>query len=276
MTVGFSGEPTEGVVPLTVQFTDMTTGGPTSWSWDFGDGTYGTEQNPSHTYTAAAAYQVRLTVGKGGTTNSMTRNEYITVEPVPTTTATATSTTSATSSSTLAAYFDASPRTGSAPLSVVFSDSSTGSPTSWTWDFGDYSTSTEQNPIHSYDSAGSYTVTLTVNKTGDGKTLKKSGFIVVNSTLGAPTTERTLPGARSSDSLSMATATPRVTTQKAVTAASGNKSKTPTPTLTGKAWLEYEKQRMAEVDAQAASKPQNKDLITQIIEFFRGLIPFGK
>ena len=192
----------------------MTTGGPTSWSWDFGDGTYGTEQNPSHTYTAAATYQVRLTVGKGGTTNTMTRNEYITVDPVPTTTATATGTTSAASSSTLAAFFDASPRTGSAPLSVVFSDSSTGSPTSWTWDFGDYSSSTEQNPVHSYTSPGTYTVTLTVNKTGDGKTLKKTGFVVVNSTLGVPTTERTLPGARSSDSLSMATATPRVTDPK--------------------------------------------------------------
>jgi hypothetical protein len=53
------------------------------------------------------------------------------------------------------------------------------------------------------------------------------------------------------------------------------KTKTPTPTLTGKAWLEYEKQRMAEVDALAANAT-NKDFISQIFDFFKGLFPFLK
>ena len=53
-----SGYPTEGPVSLTVQFTDLSTGGPTSWSWDFGDGSTDTTQNPSHTYTVAGTYSV--------------------------------------------------------------------------------------------------------------------------------------------------------------------------------------------------------------------------
>ena len=54
--------------PLTTDFTDLSTGGAiTSWSWDFGDATTSTAQNPGHTYTAAGTYTVSLTVtGPGG------------------------------------------------------------------------------------------------------------------------------------------------------------------------------------------------------------------
>ena len=55
---GFSASPTSGQVPLAVQFTDTSAGSPTSWSWDFGDGSAAsTQQNPSHTYTAAGTYR---------------------------------------------------------------------------------------------------------------------------------------------------------------------------------------------------------------------------
>jgi hypothetical protein len=57
----FSASPTSGVVPLQVVFTDTSTGGPTSWQWDFGDATTSQEQNPTHTYTAPGTYTVTLT-----------------------------------------------------------------------------------------------------------------------------------------------------------------------------------------------------------------------
>ncbi|WP_446219651.1 PKD domain-containing protein [Micromonospora sp. IBHARD004] len=58
------------------------------------------------------------------------------------------------------ASFTASPTSGTAPLSVQFTDTSTNSPTSWSWNFGNGTTSTQQNPMATYDSAGTYTVTL--------------------------------------------------------------------------------------------------------------------
>lgn len=75
----FSGTPTSGTVPLTVQFTDSSTNGPTSWSWDFGDGNTSTAQNPSHTYNQEGTYTVSLTVD-GSNTN--TKTNYITVSQV--------------------------------------------------------------------------------------------------------------------------------------------------------------------------------------------------
>ncbi len=60
------------------------------------------------------------------------------------------------------AQFSAAPLVGPAPLSVTFTDLSTGIPTSWMWTFGDGETSTVQNPTHVYDTPGTYTVTLDV------------------------------------------------------------------------------------------------------------------
>ena len=65
------------------------------------------------------------------------------------------------------ADFSASPTSGKAPLKVKFTDQSTENPVKWNWDFGDGQTSIDQNPTHTYVSAGTYTVKLTVkNKTG--------------------------------------------------------------------------------------------------------------
>ncbi|MBB3083226.1 PKD domain-containing protein [Geodermatophilus sabuli] len=57
----FTSSVTEGQAPLEVRFTDTSAGGPTSWSWDLGDGTTSTAQHPTHTYTAPGTYTVRLT-----------------------------------------------------------------------------------------------------------------------------------------------------------------------------------------------------------------------
>jgi len=78
------------------------------------------------------------------------------------------------------AAFTASPTSGTAPLTVSFTDQSTGSPTGWSWDFGDGATSTLQNPGHTYDAAGSYTVSLTVTNADGSDTETKVDYIVVS------------------------------------------------------------------------------------------------
>jgi PGF-pre-PGF domain-containing protein len=84
-----------------------------------------------------------------------------------------------------AASFTASPASGTAPLTVQFTDTSQGSPVSWSWYFGSFNTtdigvSTSQNPLHTYDTAGTYTVTLRVNST-PGNYVYKTGTIAVTS-----------------------------------------------------------------------------------------------
>jgi PKD repeat protein len=75
----FTADVTSGPVPLSVNFTDQSTGDITSWSWDFGDGATSTEQNPSHTYTDLETYTVRLTVTGPGGSDTNTKADYIKV-----------------------------------------------------------------------------------------------------------------------------------------------------------------------------------------------------
>ncbi|MBN1886664.1 MAG: PKD domain-containing protein [Thermoflexales bacterium] len=148
--------PVSGGVPLQVTCTDNSTGGPTSWSWDFGDGTSSTDQNPPvHTYSNAGSYTVQLTVlGPGG---SDTASVTIVVSPGP------------------VAAFTCSPSSGNRPLDVICTDNSTGSVTDWTWDFGDGGSSTDRNPpAHTYSNAGSFVVQLTVTGPGGSSTANQT------------------------------------------------------------------------------------------------------
>jgi len=79
----FSGTPTSGEAPLTVNFMDESTGGtPTSWSWDFGDNSEtSTLPNPSHTYTEEGTYTVTLTATNAGGSDGETKVDYVTVDP---------------------------------------------------------------------------------------------------------------------------------------------------------------------------------------------------
>jgi len=164
----FNANPLVGTVPLPVTFTDTSTGSPSTWNWIFGDmgaGNTSTVQNPSHMYTTAGTYSVNLTVTNAGGSKTLIKTNYITVTPpVP------------------VANFTGTPTTGPAPLSVSFTDTSTGSPSSWIWMFGDMgagNTSTLQNPIHTYMSAGTYSVNLTVTNAGGSNTLIKTNYITV-------------------------------------------------------------------------------------------------
>jgi FOG: PKD repeat len=73
--------------------------------------------------------------------------------------------------------FSASTNSGNAPLKVTFTDESTGSPTSWKWDFGDGTNSTEKNPVHTYNSSEQYPVTLTVKNNAYCGTKTVFGYI---------------------------------------------------------------------------------------------------
>lgn len=76
---GFTADLTSGPVPLTVNFTDQSTGDITSWSWGFGDGATSTEQNPSHTYTDAGTYTVSLAVTGPCGSDTEVKANFITV-----------------------------------------------------------------------------------------------------------------------------------------------------------------------------------------------------
>jgi PKD repeat protein len=166
-TADFTGSPQSGTSPLTVQFTDQSTAGSspiTSWSWSFGDGGTSIAQNPSHTYTGAGSYTVRLIVGSSAGSDTLSRASYIGVFVAPT------------------ANFSGSPRSGVSPLAVQFTDQSTSGSapiTSWSWTFGDGGTSTAQSPSHTYTDAGSYTVRLIVGSSAGIDTLSRAGYIGV-------------------------------------------------------------------------------------------------
>jgi len=76
--------------------------------------------------------------------------------------------------------FTASPASGTVPLAVSFTDTSTGGVTAWSWNFGDGGTSTAQSPTHTYTAAGTYTVTLT-GRTAAGASASSSRTVQVNS-----------------------------------------------------------------------------------------------
>ncbi len=157
----FSASPTSGKVPLKVQFTDKSTGFPTSWKWTFGDGTTSTKQNPTHKYSKAGKYTVSLTVKNAMGSNTVTKTEYIKVITKP------------------VANFTSSVTSGKAPLNVAFTDTSTGIPATWIWNFGDGSKSYLQNPTHKYSKAGKYTVSLTVKNAAGSNTKTMSNYITV-------------------------------------------------------------------------------------------------
>jgi PKD repeat protein len=83
MTANFSATPVDGAAPLSVQFTDSSTGLITSWLWDFGDGNQSTEQSPLHQYTEAGTYTVKLTISNEAATDIETKTDYITVSENP-------------------------------------------------------------------------------------------------------------------------------------------------------------------------------------------------
>jgi PKD repeat protein len=179
LSADFTAAPVSGQAPLTVQFTDRSTGNAASWAWDFGDGGSSILPNPSHTYTFAGTFGVRLTVRGSAGSDTEYRQGLVTVtEKVQ----------------APGAAFTASPLSGTAPLSVQFTDQSTGSPTAWTWGFGDGSTSSLRNPAHTYTTPGTYLVELTaVNSAGTDSARETVTVTAPATTVPPTTTATTLP-----------------------------------------------------------------------------------
>jgi len=144
-----------------IHFTDESAGEIVSWSWDFGDGTTNTEQNPAHAYTKKGNYSVSLEVSNkaGGDTATLA----ITVLEPP------------------LANFSASETKAVVDLKIQFTDESSGDIDSWSWDFGDGTTSTAWNPSHTYKDAGTYTVSLTVSNAVSKDTRVKRDYITITS-----------------------------------------------------------------------------------------------
>lgn len=154
----WSATPVGGAAPLTVQFTDASTGTPTSWLWNFGDGNTSTVQNPSHMYLNPGNYTVTLQVGN----STLTRSGDINVSAplVPT------------------AYFTAAPLSGKHPLTVSFINNSKNA-TNYQWTFGDGKTSTLKNPNHIYNSPGVYTISLTAISLAGSAKFVRTRYIFV-------------------------------------------------------------------------------------------------
>ncbi|PAV14424.1 hypothetical protein ASJ81_14020 [Methanosarcina spelaei] len=157
----FTSSVTSGKAPLNVKFTDTSTGTPATWIWEFGDGSKSFVENPTHKYSKAGTYTVKLTVKNAVGSNTVTKTDYIKVTAKP------------------VANFTSSVTSGKSPLTVAFTDTSTGSPTKWKWNFGDGASSTLQNPKHKYSKAGSYTVTLTATNAAGISTTTKTDYIKV-------------------------------------------------------------------------------------------------
>lgn len=165
----FIYSPSSGTLPLIVQFTDTSQNNPTSWSWDFGDGSTSTLQNPSHIFNNVGNYNVTLTARNN--LGSNTSSHTISV-------------TATTSVLIPVSSFTYNPSSGTVPLTVQFTDTSQHSPTSWVWNFGDNSTSTSQNPSHVFNIAGTYNVTLTASNTAGSNTTSHS--VTVTSSVTSP------------------------------------------------------------------------------------------
>lgn len=165
---GFNGTVLKGLPPLTVNFFDTSTGGPTGWAWVFGDGGTSTEQNPSHVY-STGNWTVNLTVNNVDGVNTTSKFQYVQV------------------GAPLIVNFSANksgvlcdPCRGRIPLNVSFTDLTTPPPlTSWNWTFDTYGNySDQQHPVNeTYAIAGVYDVTLRVGNEYGFASITKPAFV---------------------------------------------------------------------------------------------------
>jgi PKD repeat protein len=167
----FTTNTTSGMAPLAVLLTDTSTNAPTSNVWAAnnvtGNGSWIPlgSGSPLVLSLGRGNWSINETASNAAGSNISTQLTYINVTAPP----------------SPVANFTGTPTSGTAPLTVIFTDSSTNTPTSWAWVFGDGSSTnaTLQNPVHAFASTGNYTVNLTASNAGGSNTTSKTGYINV-------------------------------------------------------------------------------------------------
>lgn len=162
LTADFSAEPESGFVPLCVEFRDLSDGNPTSWFWDFGDGSTDTVQDTTHTYNDTGYYDVTLIASNDVDADTMIRPRLIAVFD------------------TLTVDFTGEPARGRKPLDVSFESGCNPTPQNVTWYFGDGDSSHDLNPVHRYTEHGSYDVKLVAELFGYKDSLTIEDYILVS------------------------------------------------------------------------------------------------
>jgi len=175
----------EGVIPLTVEFTDISATGPSgdpiiAWEWDFdNDGTIdSSDQHPTFTYQEAGIYTVTLSVNDGENYDNCIKTDFITVhDPVE-------------------ADFEANILEGYLPLEIQFNDLSVGLAQSWQWDFNNDGIieSIQQDPEFIFTQPGVYSVALTTQDGIYTDTEIKYSYITITAPLTANFTASPLQG----------------------------------------------------------------------------------
>ncbi len=172
--VEFTVDVSSGEAPLTVRFRDETDLSNASsdpidtWLWDFGDGGSSTVQNPNHTYDNPGTYTASLTITSesGKFTGSAEQDIVVSQERE------------------FSVDFDVNRNTGEVPFEVQFQNISiiigVDEEVSYEWQFGDGSTSTEKSPSHTYETTGTFTVTLTASTTAQTAAKIEEDYITAN------------------------------------------------------------------------------------------------
>ncbi len=161
-----------GTTQLTASAVDNCGHGIATWAWSDG--------GAGGSFSDASVYNPIYTapMNNSGAPITVTLSVTATCDGSSPVSGTASATLSVTSAAPVA-DFSGTPTSGPAPLQVTFQDQSTNTPTAWSWDFGDGGSDTVQNPQHTYQTAGSYTVTLTASNAGGSNTASKPAYVTV-------------------------------------------------------------------------------------------------
>jgi len=169
-SAAFTFSPASPVAGQPVSFFDQSSGGPTSWLWTFGDGTSSTQPSPVKTFASPGTFTVTLQVSNASGSDAASKQVVVSAAggaPV--------------------ASFTFAPASPTVGQTVQFTDTSTGGPTGWTWDFGDGTFSSLRNPTKVFGGPATLTVRLTAyNGFGSGTTTR-SITVVPTSVNRAPT-----------------------------------------------------------------------------------------